>query len=43
MKQFLALHQSPDLELKILHLLLRSDCDSQKVCPKRVKHPKIVV
>ena len=36
MKHFRALHQSPELELKHLHLLLRNDCDPQNICPKRL-------
>ena len=34
-KQFRALHQSLDLQLQHLHLLLRIDCDPQKICPER--------
>ena len=34
MKQFRALHQSLELDLKLLHILLCNDCDSQQNCPK---------
>ena len=33
MKQICALHESPELQLKHLHILLRNDCDPQKSCP----------
>ena len=41
MEQFRAIHQSLELEMKLLYLLLRNDRDAQKNCPKRLsKHAR---